>query len=76
MNHSILFFNLGTPELIIISFVLVPLILMVFCIIDIMRANFKDSTHKLLWVLIVVLAPLVGSIVYLVFGRNKSFTRI
>lgn len=74
MNHSILFVNLGTPELILISFVLVPLILMVFCLIDIMRSNFKDSTQKLLWVLIVVLAPLIGSIVYLVFGRNKSFS--
>ena len=68
-----LFMNLGTSEMIIVLFALgMPLILTVYCIIDIMRSNFTDQTNKLLWIIIVLLAPIIGSLLYLVWGRNQK----
>lgn len=68
---TLLFLGIGGPELVII---LIPLALVIFCIVDILRSNFKDSTTKLLWVLIVLFAPLIGSLIYLVMGRNQKIT--
>lgn len=68
-----LFIGLGGPELILIFFAGgLPLILTVYCLIDIMRSAFSDSVNKILWVLIVLLAPLIGAILYLVWGRQQK----
>jgi len=45
-------------------------ILVVFCIVDIMRSTFKDNTTKLLWLAVVIFAPVLGSIAYLLVGRG------
>jgi hypothetical protein len=47
-------------------------LLALFCLIDIIRSDFKDSVTKLLWALIVLFFPFIGSIVYLVIGRNSK----
>ncbi|MDF3077803.1 MAG: PLDc protein [Sphingobacteriaceae bacterium] len=71
--QSLLFLNLGTPEIIILLITgLVPLAFVVVCLIDIVRSDFKDSTTKLLWVLIVILAPVLGSLIYLLIGKNQK----
>jgi len=44
--------------------------LAIYCIIDIMRSSFKDTTTKTLWLVVVLLAPFLGSIAYLVAGRG------
>ncbi|HEY0670439.1 MAG TPA: PLDc N-terminal domain-containing protein [Sphingobacteriaceae bacterium] len=73
MSQLLFIAGLGGPELIVIFFIAgVPLILMLFCLVDIIRSDFKDSTTKLLWVLLVVLAPLIGSLLYLLFGRKQK----
>lgn len=70
---NILFINLGGPEIIVILIACtLQLILTVYCLLDIMRATFGDSVNKILWVLIVLLAPLIGSILYLIWGRNQK----
>lgn len=74
MNH-LLFLNIGTPEIIIILFaVLFPLILIIYCLIDITRSSFQDSTNKIIWALIVLLAPVIGSLAYLIWGRQQKTT--
>ena len=45
-------------------------VLAIYCIIDIMRSSFKDNTTKLLWLAVVLLAPFLGSIAYLIAGRG------
>ena len=70
---NLLFLNLGTPEMVIISFVfLIPLILIIVCLVDIVRSDFKDSTVKLLWAVIVILAPVIGGLMYLLLGRRQK----
>lgn len=51
------------------------LLLIVFAIpllaiIDILRHRFKDN-EKLIWVLVVLFMPLVGTVLYLALGRKK-----
>ncbi|WP_457130182.1 PLDc N-terminal domain-containing protein [Mucilaginibacter sp. HD30] len=41
-----------------------------YCIVDIMRSSFKDNTTRLLWLAVVLLAPFLGSIAYLIAGRG------
>ncbi len=71
--ETMLFMNLGAAEIIIlICIVGLPLILTIYCVIDIIRSTFADQTNKLLWIIIVLLAPLIGSLLYLVWGRHQK----
>jgi hypothetical protein len=50
-----------------------PSVLWIFALIDILKSNFKDSTNKIIWVLIVLLLPVLGSILYFIFaGQQKT----
>jgi hypothetical protein len=50
---------------------LCTLILWIWALVDIVRSNFRDSNTKLIWILVVILLPLLGSILYLIIGRNQ-----
>jgi hypothetical protein len=57
----------------IISVVLVcVLILFLFTVIDILKNRFESATDKLIWVIVVILIPLIGSILYLFIGRKQK----
>ncbi|WP_411272782.1 PLD nuclease N-terminal domain-containing protein [Daejeonella sp.] len=74
--ENLLFLNLGTTEIFILILVgVIPFILTVYCLFDITRSTFKEPLNKLLWVVIVIFVPLMGSILYLIIGRSqkKSF---
>ena len=73
--NSLLFLDFGGPEIMIIMlFALAYPILVIICLVNIMQSNFKDPTGKLLWVLIVILAPFIGSITYLLIGNKNKVT--
>lgn len=70
---SLLFLNMGGPEIIIILFAgLLPLILMVYCIMDILKSTFKDNNTKLLWTIIVLLAPVIGPVMYILMSKKEK----
>jgi len=72
---NLLFLNLGTPEIILILFIgVLPLILALICLIDILKSDFKDTTTKLIWILIVLVAPVIGSLIYIFFGKKQKTT--
>lgn len=56
----------------VLFFILLPSVLWIFAIIDILKSNFKDSTNKIIWVLIVLLLPVLGSILYFIFGGQQK----
>ncbi|WP_207428537.1 PLD nuclease N-terminal domain-containing protein [Pedobacter sp. SYSU D00535] len=73
---SLLFLNLGTPELVLILFLgVLPLTLMVIAFVDIVRSSFKDSATKVVWALIVLLMPVLGALLYFVIGRTGKIQR-
>lgn len=49
-------------------FLLLPLL----ALIDLLRSDFKDSSDKLIWVLIILFLPILGSILYFVMGGNQK----
>ena len=46
-------------------------LLIIYCLFDILRSS-APSLTKLLWVIIVFLAPFLGCIAYLIFGRQTA----
>ncbi|MFD0766168.1 PLDc N-terminal domain-containing protein [Mucilaginibacter lutimaris] len=44
---------------------------MTFSLIDAVRSTFSDSVTKLIWVLLILFAPFIGSVLYLTIGRNS-----
>lgn len=61
----------GGPEILLIMFV-VLVALPFIAIIDLVKSNFKDGTSKLLWLLIIIFAPILGSLIYFAVGRNQK----
>ncbi|RDC65825.1 PLDc N-terminal domain-containing protein [Adhaeribacter pallidiroseus] len=67
--------GLGTLEILVISvLVLVPLIFMLWALVEVLRSDFKDSTTKLLWVLVILFITPLGWILYFLIGRKQRLT--
>jgi hypothetical protein len=67
--------NIGGGFLIILLvFSLAYFFLWVYCLVDVIRSNFKDQNMKLVWVLILLFAHLLGPIAYLILGKNTKLT--
>jgi len=49
----------------------IGLIVYVFTIFDVVSSKFANKNDKLIWVIIVVLVPLVGAILWFLIGRSK-----
>lgn len=62
----------GGGEIFVILFVIFCLILPFVAIIDIASNKSMEGSHKLLWVVIVVFAPLIGSVIYFLIGKKKA----
>lgn len=60
----------GFGWILILFFVLLP----VFALISIIRNEFEGN-NKLLWVIVVIFIPYLGSILYFLIGRNKKLRR-
>jgi hypothetical protein len=67
--------NIGGGFLIVmLLFTLVYFLLWVYCLIDVIRSNFKDQNMKLVWIVILLFAQLIGPLVYLVLGKTTKAT--
>ena len=63
--------NLGFQELLLMLIVIViPLI----ALIDILKSNFREGVNKIVWILVVLLLPVLGSILYFIIGRSQKRT--
>lgn len=65
--------SLSTMHLILgLLIFLLPTLLWLIALIDILKSNFKDSTSKIIWVLIVIFLPIIGSILYFIIGKENK----
>ncbi|WP_164108124.1 MULTISPECIES: PLDc N-terminal domain-containing protein [Sphingobacterium] len=74
--HILLFLNIGTQEMILLAVFaiagLAPLIFAVLALIDIFKRDFaQKSTDRILLILLVLLLPIFGSIIYFVGLRDS-----
>ena len=42
----------------------------IYTIVDIVKSKFQDETTKIIWLLVVVLIGVLGSLIYWIFGRS------
>lgn len=47
-------------------------ILIVITLIDLFKSNLPTNT-KLLWLIVILIAPVLGSLIYLLWGKNQRF---
>ena len=62
--------GLGIFELIVIIF-LIGFIPFIIALVDIVKNEFTRN-NKLIWIIVVLLAPVIGSIVYFIIGRKQK----
>jgi hypothetical protein len=55
-------------------FGLIYSILWIYCLVDIIRSEFKDPNMKIIWIVIILFAQVIGAIVYLAMGRSTKTT--
>jgi hypothetical protein len=73
MMYSLLFVNIGLWEIIMIAFAVIALLLIIpFAIFDTVRSKDLSTTHKFLWILFILVAPYLGAVVYLFWGRKQK----
>ncbi|MDA0177380.1 PLDc N-terminal domain-containing protein [Mesoflavibacter profundi] len=53
------------------AFILLSIGLWIYCLIDILKNKFAQN-DKLIWILLVLLIPFIGSLLYLLIGKNKK----
>jgi hypothetical protein len=69
---SIAFVNLGTPELILLGIIIFPLILIIIALIDILKNQHINVNTKILWFILIIIAPVIGALIYLFWGRYQK----
>ena len=68
MTEVVSFINASGFEFLIL---IIPA-LIIYCLVDILRGGFKDPFERILWLLIVLFTPLVGSLIYLALGKKRK----
>jgi hypothetical protein len=53
------------------AIIIVSVLLWIYCLLDILKNKFEQN-DKLIWILLVIFLPTLGSILYLSIGRNKK----
>ncbi|MEL1241518.1 PLDc N-terminal domain-containing protein [Flavobacterium flavipallidum] len=51
--------------------ILLSLVLWIYCLIDILKNKFPHN-DKLIWVLVVLFVPCIGSLLYLSIGKRRK----
>ena len=49
-------------------------VLWVLAIVEIIRSEFKDKTERIIWLLLVILLPFLGTVLYLMIGRKSRLS--
>ncbi len=55
-----------------ILFAIVPLALWVWALVDLLKTPIQNSTDKLIWLAIVLVANFLGSILWLAWGKKNT----
>ena len=79
--ENLLFLNIGLQEMILVLvtgvFLLIPVTLMIISLIDLFNRDFKyNNVDRLLIGLMILLAPFLGSLIYLIAIRKHYKLKI
>jgi len=77
-RNRLCMFGIGIQELIVMTIgLLIPVlavVLLIWALVDILKSEFTGS-NKLIWVLVVILLPLLGSILYFTIGTKQKIVK-
>lgn len=62
----------GGFEWFIVLFVILAFCVWLVVLFDIVRNHFEPSNEKLTWLMLVILLPVVGAVLYLAIGRSQK----
>jgi len=54
---------------------LISIVLLIYCLIDVLK-SFFNGNDKIIWVLVILFLPFVGSLLYLFIGRKQKIRLI
>ncbi|MBU0697117.1 MAG: PLDc N-terminal domain-containing protein [Bacteroidetes bacterium] len=58
-------------KIVLMGLFLFPLLVSLLAIKDVFENETLDKSKKIIWIIIVVLIPLIGAIIYFFFGKPK-----
>ena len=58
--------------IIVFIFILFPSIFWIIALIDILKSDFRDTNGKIIWALVVIFLPVIGSILYFLIGKSQK----
>ena len=58
--------------IIVFIFILLPSVFWIIALIDILKSDFRDTNGKIIWVLVVIFLPVIGSILYFLIGKSQK----
>ena len=58
--------------IIVFIFILLPSIFWIIALIDILKSDFRDTNGKIIWALVVIFLPVIGSILYFLIGNSQK----
>ncbi len=60
-------------KIVLMGLFLFPLLVSLFAVKDIFENKVLSNKNKLIWIIVVIIAPLFGAIIYFFFGKTKNF---
>ena len=64
--------GIGGAELIFLLILLIGVLLFpLLMVVNVLQSKFRDPYNKLVWVVVILLVPLIGALLYLLIGRNQ-----
>lgn len=73
MNYFLALGIPGGPELLILLFIFgLPFLMLIIALVDILRSEFKEPNNKIVWLLVAILLPFIGSLLYFLIGRGQK----
>ena len=64
--------GLGGFELLLLTiFFILPLFLWIIALVEVLKSEFKNTNDKLIWVIVILLFPIIGALLYFIIGRNQ-----
>ncbi|WP_084421365.1 PLDc N-terminal domain-containing protein [Algoriphagus vanfongensis] len=77
MNYLNFIQNMGGGSIIVLFLIgILYFGLWLYCIVDVIRSDFRDPNMKLIWILILIFVQFIGSIIYLAVGKTTKATII
>jgi len=77
-RNRLYMFGIGLQEIIVIFIaLLIPvlaIVLLIWALVDILKSEFTGS-NKIIWVIVVLLLPLLGSILYFAIGTKQKILK-